>query len=131
MNQAVSAAIEVVACVIAFWDHGPEEFQTTDDTGKSQPGGLRCALFRKPHAWVTWTCAFYMLIYMGIEVTIGGWTVTYLMKERDGDSFNSSMAATGFWMGLTCGRMVLGFVTSRLGQALAITVRLSQFQTLF
>jgi hypothetical protein len=35
------------------------------------------------------------------------------------------MVATGFWMGITVGRIVLGFVTPRLGEKLAITVSLS------
>ncbi|CAG8941375.1 unnamed protein product [Penicillium salamii] len=122
------AAIEVVACVIAFWDSGPDDYQTIENAEETQThtGGLRRVLFHKPFAGVTWTCAFYLLVYMGVEVIIGGWTVTYLMKVRDGDHFSSGRATTGFWLGLTCGRIMLGFLTSRLGQVLAITVRLPQ-----
>lgn len=109
--------------MITFWDSGPEDSQALENTEESHSGGLRRALFYRPYGWVTWTCAFYLLVYMGVEVTIGGWTVTYLMRVRDGDPFDSGMASTGFWLGLTCGRIILGFVTSRLGQALAITVR--------
>ena len=71
---------------------------------------------------MTWTCALFLLVYVGIEVTIGGWTVTYLIKQRHIDPFSSGMAATGFWLGLTLGRIILGFVTVRMGQSLAITV---------
>ncbi|KAH8424245.1 uncharacterized protein LDX57_013056 [Aspergillus melleus] len=119
---AACAAIEVVTCVIAFWDSGPDDHQTIENAEESQRGGLRRALFQRPYAWVTWTCASYILVYMGVEVTIGGWTVTYMLRVRHADLFASDMAATGFWLGLTCGRFILGFVTSRLGQALAITV---------
>ena len=108
--------------MIAFWDSGPEDYQTIENAEESQRGGLRRALFQRPYAWVTWTCASYLLVYMGVEVTIGGWTVTYMLRVRHADPFASGMAATGFWLGLTCGRFILGFVTSRLGQALAITV---------
>ncbi|KAH8424247.1 uncharacterized protein LDX57_013056 [Aspergillus melleus] len=128
---AACAAIEVVTCVIAFWDSGPDDHQTIENAEESQRGGLRRALFQRPYAWVTWTCASYILVYMGVEVTIGGWTVTYMLRVRHADLFASDMAATGFWLGLTCGRFILGFVTSRLGQALAITVRYIQPLLLF
>lgn len=33
------------------------------------------------------------------------------------------MSATGFWLGITVGRVILGFVTPRIGEKLAIMVR--------
>ncbi|KAL4889305.1 major facilitator superfamily domain-containing protein [Aspergillus ambiguus] len=118
---AVCAAIEAVVCLTAFWDSGPDNIQAGENTEESHRGGLRHALFHKPYAWVTWTCAIFLLVYMGIEVAIGGWTVTYMIRVRHGGPFASGMAVTGFWLGLTCGRILLGFVTSKLGQALAVT----------
>ena len=50
-----------------------------------------------------------------------------MLEVRHGEAFGSGMTATGFWMGITVGRIVLGFVTPRLGEKLAIAVSLSRF----
>ena len=83
---------------------------------------MKEAMFRLPSARVTWLCAFFLLGYVGIEVALGGWIVTFMMRVRHGEAFASGMTATGFWMGITVGRLVLGFVTPRLGEKLAIAV---------
>ena len=84
---------------------------------------MKEALIRLPHARVTWLCAIFLLGYVGIEVALGGWIVKFMLEVRHGKDFASGMTATGFWMGLTVGRLVLGFVTPRLGEKLAIAVR--------
>jgi hypothetical protein len=48
--------------------------------------------------------------------------VTFLMRVRDGAEFASGMGSTGYWLGITVGRVVLGFVTPRIGEKLAIAV---------
>lgn len=45
-----------------------------------------------------------------------------MINVRHGAKFASGMTATGFWLGLTVGRFVLGFVTPRIGEKLAIAV---------
>lgn len=72
-------------------------------------------------------CAVFLLLYVGVEVALGGWIVTFMMRVRHGEPFASGMAATGFWLGITVGRVVLGFVTPRLGEKLAISVASSLF----
>ncbi|EEH22691.1 hypothetical protein PABG_04902 [Paracoccidioides brasiliensis Pb03] len=63
---------------------------------------------------VTWICSFFLIAYVGIEVALGGWIVTFMVRVRHASHFASGMASTGFWAGLTVGRVVLGFVTPRL-----------------
>lgn len=45
-----------------------------------------------------------------------------MRRVRHGEPFASGMTATGFWLGITCGRVVLGFVTPKLGEKLSIVV---------
>jgi fucose permease len=71
---------------------------------------------------VTWICAVFLLLYVGVEVSLGGWLVTFMLKVRDGEAFASGMVVTGFWLGLTFGRIILGFVTGKIGEKLAIAV---------
>lgn len=54
-----------------------------------------------PPARVTWLLAFFLFGYVGAEVAIGGWVVTFMLKERHGAPFASGLTATGFWLGIT------------------------------
>lgn len=45
-----------------------------------------------------------------------------MRRERAGGEFESGMVATGFWTGITVGRLILGFVTPRLGEKFAVLV---------
>jgi fucose permease len=58
--------------------------------------------------------AIFLLIYVGIEVSIGGWVVTFMLRVRRASPYASGATATGFWGGITVGRIVLGFVTARV-----------------
>lgn len=49
--------------------------------------------------------------------------MAFMMRVRHGGAFASGMMATGFWLGITVGRIMLGFVTPRVGEKLAIAVR--------
>lgn len=44
---------------------------------------------------------------------------------RHASHFDSGMSATGFWLGLTMGRVTLGFVTPRVGERLAVSIYLT------
>lgn len=92
--------------------------------GSAGGSRLKEAVLKPPAARVTWLCAFFLLGYVGIEVGLGGWIVVFMIQVRQGAKFASGMTATGFWLGLTLGRFVLGFVTPRLGEKLAIAVSL-------
>lgn len=63
---------------------------------------------------VTWLSAIFLLIYVGVEVSIGGWVVTFMLRVRHATPYASGATATAFWAGITLGRLVLGFVTARL-----------------
>jgi fucose permease len=69
---------------------------------------------------ITWICAVFLLCYVGVEVSLGGWLVTFMLKVRHGQPFPSGLVVTGFWLGLTFGRVILGFVTGKIGEKLAI-----------
>ncbi|KAJ9298368.1 hypothetical protein DTO271D3_2805 [Paecilomyces variotii] len=115
------ATIEFGFCLAAFWDAGAPGTQN-NHPGEETKGGLRQALLQKQYAWVTWICALFLLGYVGIEVALGGWIVTFMRRVRHGEPFASGMTATGFWLGITCGRVVLGFVTPKLGEKLSIVI---------
>ncbi len=73
---------------------------------------------------ITWLCAVFLLGYVGVEVSLGGWLVEFMLRVRNAQPFAAGLTATGFWAGLTLGRVILGFVTGRIGEKLAIAIYL-------
>lgn len=47
-----------------------------------------------------------------------------VLRIRHAEPFLSGLAVTFFWLGLTVGRVTLGFITGRVGEKLAIMVYL-------
>ncbi|KDQ09339.1 hypothetical protein BOTBODRAFT_37096 [Botryobasidium botryosum FD-172 SS1] len=58
--------------------------------------------------------ALFIFVYVGVEVTIGGWIVTYSLKVRGGGP-SAGYIASGFFGGLMLGRIVLIWVTRKVG----------------
>lgn len=125
MLQLSFAILELVIGAHAFWSETATRYRdtharTTDSSGSRLAEAVR----RAPAARVTWLCSFFFLGYVGVEFALGGWIVTFMIRERGAEPFASGMAATGFWLGLTLGRLILGFVTPRIGEKLAIAIYL-------
>ncbi|KAI1624515.1 major facilitator superfamily domain-containing protein [Exophiala viscosa] len=136
-----AAAIEVVVLVGAFWKaDGPayraqrspasgDEAVDDAETGLGEPQQRtllnKLSPFGKREKGKSETVeaiknkttiltSLFLLIYVGAEVSIGGWIVTFMLRVRHGPAFGSGMTSTGFWLGVTVGRFLLGFVTERL-----------------
>lgn len=88
--------------------------------------------FRTSNTWnclrnkVVLVCSAFLLAYVGSEVALGGWLVTFMIDVRGGSAFASGLTASGFWAGITVGRIILGFVTGRVfkSEKHAVTVYL-------
>lgn len=124
-----AAVLEGAAALSAFWKCTGKVFRESHEEPQTLGGGrsenrMREALLKMPASRVTWLVAFFMLCYVGAEVSLGGWIVNFMLVVRHGEAFASGMVATGFWLGLTLGRVILGFVTPRLGERLALMVRI-------
>jgi fucose permease len=115
--------METIALGAAFWSSSGAEYRRIYKTNELEKEmGLTEALFRMPSARVSWVAAFYLLCYVGVEVALGGWIVVFMLRVRHGEPFASGMSAVGFWLGITVGRAVLGFVTPRIGVKLSTAV---------
>lgn len=55
----------------------------------------------------TWLLAIFVFVYQGSEVAIAGWIVTFLLQHRHADPETVGYVASGFWGGLTIGRLGL------------------------
>ena len=57
--------------------------------------------------------SFFALIYVGTEVTVGGWSVTYVQDKRHGGA-NAGYISSGFFGGLMLGRVLLMWVNRKV-----------------
>ncbi|KAK6381471.1 hypothetical protein LTS17_004529 [Exophiala oligosperma] len=135
------AAIEVVLLVGTFWksdacafraqrssvgeaqptaqiESAPQSTQEQSTLKKLNPFGKRekgkSRTLEAVKNKATILASVFLLAYVGAEVSIGGWIVSFMLRVRNGSPFASGMTSTGFWLGITVGRFVLGFVTGRL-----------------
>ncbi|KAK5660887.1 hypothetical protein OQA88_12259 [Cercophora sp. LCS_1] len=83
--------------------------------------GQRTTTRRVMREPITWLLALFLLGYVGAEVSLGGWIVTFMLRVRHAEPFIAGLTVTFFWLGLTVGRVLLGFITGRIGEKLAIT----------
>ncbi|KAJ7892857.1 major facilitator superfamily domain-containing protein [Mycena olivaceomarginata] len=59
--------------------------------------------------------AFFTLVYVGVEVTIGGWITTYIIDVRGGGA-SSGYISSGFFGGIMVGRLVLLWLNKKVGE---------------
>lgn len=75
---------------------------------------------------ITWYLSFFVLFYQGAEVSMGGWVVTFLEVYRHGSTNTTGYVASGFWGGLTLGRLVLTPLIHRtIGAKRGVTLLIS------
>ncbi|KAF6795362.1 major facilitator superfamily transporter [Colletotrichum musicola] len=117
------AVLEFVGLTIAFWQKTGAVYRAEHAHESQENGGAgtRAALKSK----VTWLCSVFFFAYMGVEVGLGGWIVTFMLRVRKASAYASGISATGFWAGQALGRACLGFVTERFGERLCITIYLA------
>ncbi|KAG6013515.1 hypothetical protein E4U54_006640 [Claviceps lovelessii] len=117
------AGLEIIFLSCAFWSSSGTAYRRVYKTHETEHGTrLRDVLFKAPSARVSWVAALFLLCYVGVEVALGGWIVVFMLRVRQGEPFASGMSAVGFWLGITIGRVILGFVTPRLGIKLSTAV---------
>lgn len=65
--------------------------------------------------------ALFTLVYVGVEVTIGGWIVTFIIQVRKGGP-SSGYISSGFFGGLALGRVLLLWVNQKVGERRALFI---------
>jgi fucose permease len=112
------AVLELIICISAFRHATGTVHRAKNPITQNKDGHSRTReALKNP---ITWICAFFLLCYVGVEVSLGGWLVTFMLRVRHGQEFASGLVVTGFWLGLTFGRVILGFVTGKIGEKIAI-----------
>ncbi|KAK2029590.1 major facilitator superfamily transporter [Colletotrichum zoysiae] len=117
-----ASVLELIGLTITFWPKSGAVYRAEHAHENEGQGGAgtRIALKSK----VTWLCSVFFFAYMGVEVGLGGWIVTFMLRVRKASAYASGVSATGFWAGQALGRACLGFVTEKYGERLCISIYL-------
>jgi len=128
------SALEWALCVLTFWRatgavHRAQHQSLHDDHEAATPGEPATEKKRTTTRHVlkdpiVWLIALFLLGYVGAEVSLGGWITSFMLVVRHAAPFDAGLTVTFFWLGLTVGRVALGFVTGRVGEKVAITAYL-------
>ncbi|KAI8876627.1 MFS general substrate transporter [Backusella circina FSU 941] len=115
---SVVCFINVISIIISFWNvdtQVPEE-ERLDDADHQKL--TKAAIFHP----MTLIGAVYILVYVGFEVTFGGWGYTFLTEGVHGDHIVMEKVVSCYWMGLAAGPILLGYFVSRFGEKLMVTL---------
>jgi fucose permease len=115
------AVVELVVGTAAFRDATGQVYRQRVRYDEAKDRATTRMALKKP---ITWIVAVFLLGYVATEVSLGGWIVTFMLRVRHAKPFLAGLTVTLFWLGLTLGRVVLGFVTERTGEKTAIMVYL-------
>ena len=109
----------VLGCgvVFAFKGHKRAEHEEAEKAETKQN-----VLFTALAMRVVWLAALFLLFYVGTEVSLGSWSYSFLTEERGGAPLLMGWAVSGYWLGLTLGRLTLGRVALNLGEKRMIQV---------
>jgi fucose permease len=59
--------------------------------------------------------AAFLALYVGIEVSVGNWGYSLLVEVHSQPSLLAGWAVSGYWLGLTLGRLVVNRAAARIG----------------
>ncbi|GAA5875339.1 hypothetical protein JCM8547_003208 [Rhodosporidiobolus lusitaniae] len=65
--------------------------------------------------------SIFAFLYVGAEVSMGGWIVTFMQTDRNGGP-DAGYVASGYWFGLMLGRILLPSLTLLMGEQNSIYV---------
>ncbi|KAL7897230.1 MFS general substrate transporter [Trichoderma sp. SZMC 28014] len=118
------SGLEFVGLVIFFWDKTGAAYRAEHANENAEAGAAGAGTREAIKSKVTWLCALFFFAYMGVEVGLGGWIVTFMLRVRHASAYASGISGSGFWAGMAVGRAALGFVTERFGERLCLAIYL-------
>lgn len=56
---------------------------------------------------IVWIASLFLLIYVGVETSVGSWAYSFLLEARAQSTLSAGWIASGYWLGLTLGRFLI------------------------
>jgi fucose permease len=105
--------------LLGFYFAFKQPVQAEKTTAVSADGNL---LLRTLRLRGVWLAAFFLFFYVGTEVSVGNWGYSFLTITRSGPALFSAWVMSGYWCGLTLGRLTLANLAPRLGVRRLVTL---------
>jgi fucose permease len=74
-------------------------------------GGGGPPILRAP---LLWALGSLVLVYVGTEISMSGWTATYIQRTTALDAAAGALVTAGFWLAITVGRVLAALSGARL-----------------
>lgn len=95
-----------------FFFYAPQTGPATSQNKESKQDNVLSSTLKLP---IVWFASFFLLIYVGIEVSLGNWGYSFLLEARQQGTLQSGWIVSGYWLGLTLGRFTIQVVAEKLG----------------
>ncbi|NLE52923.1 MAG: MFS transporter [Chloroflexi bacterium] len=69
-----------------------------------------------------WMFGAVMMVYVGVEIGVGGWAQPYLERTTTLSPSAAALATSGFWLALTASRMLIAVIGGRLTSAQVLSL---------
>jgi fucose permease len=76
-----------------------------------QQNGPSTSIYRAP---LLWALGVLVLVYVGTEIGMSGWTATYIQRSTALGATAGALVTSGFWLALTIGRVFGTFLGARM-----------------
>ncbi|CAE6467632.1 unnamed protein product [Rhizoctonia solani] len=107
------ASLNLVLLFSIFGFHTQEELLGPIQPTDPAEGGSKERRYKQVFgSWAVQIMAAFALLYVGVETTLGGWIVTFIVEER-GAGTSAGYISSGFYGGLMLGRIGLIWVGER------------------
>jgi fucose permease len=104
-----------VPLIVGFFVTYPARTVLKASSGRQ---GLLVEALRQPAVLLA---AVFLSVYVGLEQSVGNWGYSLLVGTRGLSPLVAGYAASGFWLGLTAGRFLIGPIAARTGRTGAET----------
>jgi fucose permease len=81
--------------------------------GRTRKGTIVVAVLRTRIIWIS---ALFFLFFVGVEFSLGSWSYSFLIDERHGSALLMGWVVSGYWLGVTAGRLALARRAQRVGE---------------
>jgi len=116
-----SALALILLLTLPLWKKNEKPVKEEKEEQPSPKVSFRTALSIKGASFVC--LAFFA--YCALETTCGLWTASYLTLNRSMSADTAALWASLFYIGITSGRFICGFITEKLGDKKLIFIGLS------
>lgn len=83
--------------------------------GTQEAGSDNRLLWNVLRTRIVWLAALFLFFYVGAETSLGSWSYSYLTAQRHLPALFSGWIVSGYWLGLTLGRLTLARAAQDIG----------------